>query len=139
MLFLSPLIAFLPMKEAMEYGDLEAIAGPLGHNYIYEVSEEEKANNTLIVKNDLSGSVKLQYALEVAESVAVMHGFPGGVIVHDDLKPGQILMSADGHAKLNDFNRAEIMLWDSKGEDYCRYGNGEGNGRVSSKHLCPLL
>ena len=130
MLICAVSILFTPIQEAMEHGDIEQLAAPLGHNYIYELSAEEKADNTLIVKNGLSGTDKLKYALEVAESVALLHSFSGGVIVHDDLKPGQILMTADGHAKLNDFNRAEIMLWDEEGQDYCRYRNGEGNGRV---------
>jgi hypothetical protein len=33
------------------------------------------------------------------------------VIVHDDISLSQFLASKDGFMKLNDFNRAEVMLW----------------------------
>ena len=45
----------------------------------------------------------------------------------------QFLMNADKTTlKLNDFNRAEFMLWDDKQQEYCRYGEGQGNGSVSA-------
>ena len=44
----------------------------------------------------------------------------------------QYLLSADKTiVKLNDFNRAEFMLWDEEGEEYCKYSEGHGNGNVS--------
>ena len=30
--------------------------------------------------------------------------------------------------KLNDFNRAEMPLWDDRRQEYCRYRNGRGQG-----------
>ena len=33
--------------------------------------------------------------------------------------------------KLNDFNRAEIMLWTGKDQEYCKYRNNPGGGDVS--------
>lgn len=30
--------------------------------------------------------------------------------------------------KLNDFNRAEIMLWDEENQEYCKYRNNPGMG-----------
>jgi len=33
--------------------------------------------------------------------------------------------------KLNDFNRAEFMLWDEEEKEYCKYGEGYGQGNVS--------
>jgi len=53
------------------------------------------------------------------------------VIVHDDITLEQFLVDEDGTLKLNDFNRAEIMLWNEKDEEYCRYRNGAGGGFVS--------
>jgi hypothetical protein len=45
---------------------------------------------------------------------------------------GQFLKNEDETLiKLNDFNRAEFMLWDEKAKDYCKYGEGTGNGNVS--------
>ena len=46
-------------------------------------------------------------------------------------------MSADKTIlKLNDFNRAEFMLWDEKENDYCKYGEGRGHGTVSFDRAC---
>ena len=45
----------------------------------------------------------------------------------------QYLLNADNTTlKLNDFNRAEFMLWNDKEGEYCKYGEGTGNGNVSS-------
>jgi len=70
------------INEAMENGDIEKIASPLGHRYTYKVKESEK--DRLVIKNKLDGTQKLQFGLEMAEAVAVMHGYPGGVIVHNE-------------------------------------------------------
>ena len=66
-------------------------------------------------------------------TVAALHNYEGGVIVHDDIQLCQYLWTQeDGiSVKLNDFNRAEIMLWDEEGQKYCRYKNGRGHGDVS--------
>jgi len=50
------------------------------------------------------------------------------VIVHDDVQLSQFLYGVDGTLKLNDFNRAEIMLYDENRGEYCRYKNGGGYG-----------
>lgn len=57
----------------------------------------------------------------------------GGVIVHDDIQLCQYLWTEENgiSVKLNDFNRAEIMLWDETAGKYCRYKNGRGHGDVS--------
>ena len=45
---------------------------------------------------------------------------------------GQFLFNSDKSlVKLNDFNRAEFMLYDQKGNEYCKYGEGHGAGNVS--------
>jgi len=64
----------------------------------------------------------------MAASLAGLHDFPEGRIVHDDVQLSQFLYEPDGLIKLNDFNRAEIMLWDDEKGDYCRYRNNPGNG-----------
>ena len=46
--------------------------------------------------------------------------------------PSQFLFAADGRIKLNDFNRAEAMLYDENDETYCRYSNGPGGGDFRS-------
>lgn len=84
-------------------------------------------------QNDLDAGEKLILALEMAEGIAVMHGFSGGVIVHDDIQLSQFLLNEDkSMLKINDFNRAEFMFFDEVNQQYCRYRNGKGGGNVSS-------
>lgn len=48
--------------------------------------------------------------------------------VHYSIKLAQFLWTKDGHIKLNDFNRAEIMLFNEKDQEYCPYITGIGGG-----------
>uniref|UniRef100_A0A7S3PTU5 Protein kinase domain-containing protein n=1 Tax=Chaetoceros debilis TaxID=122233 RepID=A0A7S3PTU5_9STRA len=82
-------------------------------------------------QNKLNPSHQLKLALEMAESIADLHGFQDGVLVHDDIQLCQFLVTSEGKLKLNDFNRAEAMLFDERpGEmgGYCKYQNGKGGG-----------
>jgi len=92
-------------------------------------------------KNDYAPTEKLGMALHMSEALADLHGFKDGVIVHDDVKISQFLRnSKTGVLKLNDFNRAQVMLWDEDKEEYCRYSNGLVWGVVSGFLLnCFLL
>lgn len=49
----------------------------------------------------------------------------------DDIRLYQWLIADDGNIRLNDFNRAEFMLYDEDAGEYCRYQNGVGPGSVS--------
>lgn len=134
--------------------------------------------------NDINATTKLEWALQMAESIAVLHNHPEGVIVHgayehysfhemnagivpcavvslfcflqfiiffatlsilgrpsslsivlfclDDVQAVQWLITEDGNVKLNDFNRAEFMLYDEEHGEYCKYKNGPGPGPVST-------
>eukprot|EP00815_Leptocylindrus_aporus_P011123 CAMPEP_0116059472 /NCGR_PEP_ID=MMETSP0322-20121206/5811_1 /TAXON_ID=163516 /ORGANISM="Leptocylindrus danicus var. apora, Strain B651" /LENGTH=572 /DNA_ID=CAMNT_0003543849 /DNA_START=134 /DNA_END=1852 /DNA_ORIENTATION=- len=75
-------------------------------------------------QNDYKPTEKLGLALEMAKSIAELHGFQDGVIVHDDIQLSQFLIDSNGKLKLNDFNRAEVMLFDEEKGQYCRYRNG---------------
>ena len=79
-------------------------------------------------QNDYTISEKLDMALQMAESMADLHGFKDGIIVHDDIQLAQFLFAPDGRLILNDFNRAEAMLFDEKDGSYCKYKNGKGAG-----------
>jgi serine/threonine protein kinase len=70
--------------------------------------------------NNLTLQQKLDYATVMAESIADIHGFEGGVIVHGDIHPVQWLRSASGRITLNDFNNADILNYDQKEGAYCR-------------------
>jgi hypothetical protein len=108
--------------------DLEAVAVPAGDG-----RPSAPLNDTLAldVRNDLTGTQKLEYALEMFEATALLHSYPGGVMVHDDIQLTQFLI-VDGRLKLNDFNRAEVMLFNEKDQEYCRYRNDPGRGDVST-------
>mmetsp|Transcript_60308 Transcript_60308/g.72499 ORF Transcript_60308/g.72499 Transcript_60308/m.72499 type:complete len:331 (-) Transcript_60308:20-1012(-) len=83
-------------------------------------------------QNSYTGKEKLEMALEMAEAIASLHGFKDGVIVHDDIQLCQFLRNKAGVMKLNDFNRAEIMLFDEEKGEYCRYKNGAAYGNYRS-------
>ena len=113
------------INEAMVHGDLFELASALDE-------PPDGGDDPLIVFNNLTGTQKLNFALGMAEALAVVHSYPGGVIVHDDVKAAQFLITDEGGVKLNDFNRAEIMLFNEKDQEYCRYRNGGAHGNVSS-------
>lgn len=69
--------------------------------------------------NNLTISEKLQISLTMAESLADIHGYKGGVIYHADTHIEQWLVAPDGSIKLNDFNNAKIMKWDERHNRYC--------------------
>ena len=114
--------------EAMAFGDLHKLAVPAGIGRQLPNIDNEK---DLVVRNTLSGTQKLEWSLQMAESLLLLHSFPSGVIVHDDIQLSQFLLSESGKLKLNDFNRAEIMLWNERDQEYCKYRNYPGWGDVS--------
>jgi serine/threonine protein kinase len=115
--------------ESMINGDLEKLAVP---NEVGRFEKPLDDKGQLVVRNNLSGTKKLELSLEMAEAVLLLHYFSGGVIVHDDIQLSQFLISSTGELKLNDFNRAEIMLWNEKDQEYCKYRNNPGAGDVST-------
>jgi len=56
---------------------------------------------------------RLRLLLQVADAVAFAHS---RLVVHRDLKPGNILVTEDGHARLLDFGIAKLMEGDSAQE-----------------------
>ncbi|GAX29629.1 hypothetical protein FisN_3Lh121 [Fistulifera solaris] len=114
------------MVEAMGDGCVEDYAVPLQKERGYiELDDKDDVDP----KNNLTITQKVNFALDMAESLAMMHNYPGGVIVHDDVHLEQFLLTKDHmHVRIQDFNRAEIMLWNSEDEEYCRYRNGPGHG-----------
>jgi serine/threonine protein kinase len=119
------------VAEFFHHGDAEAKILP---GYQTSAPSYRAAPNAL-PQNNLTASEKLHIALGMAEAIADLHGFQDGVIVHNDIQPSQFLFRSDDHKalKLNDFNRAEVMLWDEEHQDYCRYRCGAGQGNVSFK------
>jgi hypothetical protein len=98
------------------------------HGNGYMKSDKMENQELLKPLNDLTPRARFEMALAMAESIADLHGYAGGVIVHDDIQPCQWLKSKDGVLKLGDFNRAEIMDYNEKKKEYCPYNNGRGYG-----------
>lgn len=91
-------------------------------------------------RNDLSPQTKVQHALEMAESLADLHLYKGGVIVHGDIHLGQWLRASQNSTLvLGDFNLAKVLQWDERKHQYCKYENGRGHGNVSMLVDCLAL
>jgi hypothetical protein len=82
------------INEAVMGSRMESIAmsydydsGDEDHDHLLAVIEEMEELNELIVLNTLTGREKLWYALLMADSILLLHSFPGGVIVHDGKFP----------------------------------------------------
>jgi hypothetical protein len=102
-----------------------------GTGYQKQIDVHDDGNNAQ-PKNSLTAKEKLETALEMAESIAVLHGFGDGAIVHDDIQLQQWLRARDGSLKLGDFNRAAILDWNVKEQRYCKFNNGAAFGNVRS-------
>ena len=64
--------------------------------------------DAVVEMNHIEPKTKLEWALEMAEAVALLHNHKRGVIVHDDIQLSQFLIGPTGHLKMGDFNRAEV-------------------------------
>ena len=69
------------LNEKLHYGSIEHYAT---HQHVHKDDEGP------IVLNKIDPSTKLVLSLQMAEALAYLHNFDGGVIVHDDLHLGQV-------------------------------------------------
>jgi hypothetical protein len=99
-----------------------------GKGYIKQ--SELDAEGELRPRNNMTLAAKLDFAIDMAESLCVIHGFEGGVIAHGDIHPVQYLRTPDGTLKLNDFNNAEILNWNPQEQKYCKTDRGAWGGMV---------
>jgi len=105
--------------------EVEENVVPNGYIHTSELQDKDDVQP----QNTFTPSEKLDMALRMAEALADLHGFKDGIIVHDDIQLCQYLYKSDNKTmKLNDFNRAEIMLYDEFTNQYCPYLNGQGGG-----------
>ncbi|KAL6639025.1 hypothetical protein ACP70R_022755 [Stipagrostis hirtigluma subsp. patula] len=62
-----------------------------------------------LFQGELPWRRRLEVAVDMAEGLAYLHGFPGGAVVHRDVKPTNVLLSESGAAKLADFGVSRIV------------------------------
>lgn len=86
--------------------------------------------------NNLTSVEKLKLAIDMAESLADIHGFSGGTIFHGDLHPEQYLRDPQGVLKLNDFNNGIVLDWNHQKGAYCLdYHPFAGSFHAPEEHL----
>jgi serine/threonine protein kinase len=119
---------------------LEAMAGDMGtrivpgRGMIEQKVLDKMQKEDVHPMNKFNAEEKFKIALEMAESLADIHGFEGGQVIHLDIKNAQWLLAHDGSisVKLNDFNIAHISEWNEDEGKFCTTTRSYG-GRVSQK------
>jgi len=89
------------------------IFGYCGQSVINEFADEGSLLD--YVRKYRTAREKLTMARDVAAGIADLHDFEGegnATIVHKDLKPANIVVIQD-QLKLNDFNDAEFLQWNT--------------------------
>jgi serine/threonine protein kinase len=76
----------------------------------------------------LSPQKKLEYAIDIAQAVADLHG-PDNTLVHGDLWGSQFLFMPDGKFKLGDFNQGFFQRWNMVRNISCPMPGGHTNRR----------
>ncbi|CAI9752654.1 unnamed protein product [Fraxinus pennsylvanica] len=90
---------------------------------IYELCPNGNLSEWLYGKdNVLSWIQRLQIAIGSARGLWVVHAYPGGCIVHRDVKTSNILLGANFEAKLSEFGLSKVMNSDGS------YASSEARG-----------
>jgi len=107
--------------------------GRISHERLREKQRHEQGGGDDVSENDepysmnrFTAEEKLDMALQMAESLAEMHGNAKGVIVNDDVHPDQFLMTDDHRVISNDVNNAIFLDWNFDNARYCKYYSSYG-------------
>lgn len=108
------------------------IHGYCGQSVINEFAEN--GSLTHYIHEHKSPREKLEIAREVALGIVDLHNFDGegnATIVHRDLKPDNVIVTSQGKLKLNDFNDAEFLKWNTKLDRHCLFRRKRWTATVS--------
>jgi serine/threonine protein kinase len=131
----------LVMERLASHGNIVSAFGHCGTSTVvealpYEVEQYVVPKETSGRRSDNSNSnrytpiEKVRMALEMAESLAALHGFAGGAISHNDVQLSQWLRSRTDRLVLGDFHSSRILSWNHQQQSYCPYSTGTVFGNV---------
>ena len=97
---------------------IDAGVSPTGQPYLVLEHVDGQVIDRYCDEHALSVEARLRLFLDVLEAVTHAHA---NLVVHRDIKPGNVLVSVDGHVKLLDFGIAKLLENDE--EDRIRSGD----------------
>lgn len=120
------------------------IYGFCAHAALNEVAEKTLASTIKSrkkAKKPLSSIEMLDYATQAAVGIADLHSIDGegnATAVHKDLKPANIVVSSDGTLRLNDFNDAELLKWNTTSNHQCAFRRRRWKANVRASNRNPF-
>jgi serine/threonine protein kinase len=82
-------------------------------------------------ETNITGKMRIRWALDMARGVEALHEIPEGPIVHADLQAKQFLVSPEtGTIKINDFNRCRFMAKNNTTGIPCKFRIPSAPGKM---------
>ena len=95
-----------------------------------------QSDGNLHVFNNLTAEEKLDISLQMAESLAELHGYRGGLINHGDVWIDQWMVDGrTGRLILGDFNVAFFTQWNDETHEYCKFETTETGSYTAPEEL----
>ncbi|KAK2962061.1 putative serine/threonine protein kinase [Blattamonas nauphoetae] len=92
----------IKLKEVVPMTNMKVIVMELGGKSLAEIVKDLTERKVLMAREDVYRVME-----DIASALEMMHSDEGGKTAHGDIKMENILIDADGHAKLCDFGAAE--------------------------------
>jgi len=116
--------------------------GFCAHSSMFEIASNGDLYNYICENHSaISSEQKLRMALDMARGIADVHGidYSGNStkenqakVVIMDVKPGNMLLMVDMRVKVNDFNNAELLQWNTTSQSPCNFRCKNGMSAVSA-------